>query len=155
VDAVLGLLTRLGRELDDDATRALGTLVGRLPTLLTEQRAADLAALTDQVPRLLRGLESGNLPSTADLGRMPLDLRALLELMDDLHQVVSGLPGAGRARDRGDDPHPQVEDPRPPDEADAPPAVAVAPADGARADGAQADGAPADVVPAEEAQPQA
>ena len=47
---------------------------------------------------------------------MPTDLHALLELMDDLHQVVSGLPGAGRARDRGDDPHPQVEDPRPPDD---------------------------------------
>jgi hypothetical protein len=116
VEAVLDLVTRLDRELTDDATRALGTLLGRLPGLLTEERTAALAALTDQVPRLLRGLESGHLPTTADLGRVPTDLHALLELIDDLHQVVSGLPGAGRARDRGDDPHPQVEDPRPPDD---------------------------------------
>jgi hypothetical protein len=117
--AALGLLTRLDRELTDDAARALGTLLERLPALLSEERVAALAALTDQVPRLLGGLESGSLPRTADLGRVPTDLHAMLELIDDLHQVVSGLPGAGRARDRGDDPHPQVEDPRPPDD-DAP-----------------------------------
>jgi hypothetical protein len=117
-----------------------------VPALLTEDRMRDLAALADQIPRLLRGLESGTLPTTADLGRVPTDLHALLELIDDLHQVVSGLPGAGRARDRGDAPHPQVEDPRPPEEPDPRPGTDAAPV----AASPQTDG-----VPVDEAQPQA
>jgi hypothetical protein len=122
--AALDLLARLDRVLTDDTAPALGALLDRLPSLLTEERTASLAALADHVPRLLRGLESGHLPTTADLGRVPTDLHALLELIDDLHQVVSGLPGAGRARDRGDEPHPQVEDPRPPDDDPRPEAAA-------------------------------
>ncbi len=39
---------------------------------------------------------------------MPPDLHALLELLNEINQVVTGLPGASRARDRGDDRHPQV-----------------------------------------------
>jgi hypothetical protein len=113
VAAALDLLARLDRELTDDAARALATLLDRLPALLSEDRTAALAALADQVPRLLRGLEAGHLPNTADLGRVPADLHAILELIDDLHRVASGVPGAVRARDRGEDPHPQVEDPQP------------------------------------------
>jgi hypothetical protein len=39
---------------------------------------------------------------------MPRDIHAMLELIDDLHQVVTGVPGAQRARDRGADTHPRL-----------------------------------------------
>jgi hypothetical protein len=110
--AAMRLFVRLERDLPDEGFRALAVLLDRLPTLLTEERTAALAALADQAPRLVRGLEGGELPSAGELGRVPADLHALLELIDDLHQVASGMPGAGRARDRGEDPHPQVEDPQ-------------------------------------------
>lgn len=34
----------------------------------------------------------------------------MLELLDELHQVVTGLPGAQRARQRGAESHPQPDD---------------------------------------------
>jgi hypothetical protein len=39
---------------------------------------------------------------------MPPDLHAMLQVLDDLHQVLSGLPGARLARGRGAAPHPQA-----------------------------------------------
>jgi hypothetical protein len=99
---------RLDRGLSDGRADALGTLLDRAGVLLTEDRTAALSALVDQAPRLLRGLESGELPSNHQLGQLPPDLHAMLEVLDDLHRVVSGMPGAGLARDRGADPHPQA-----------------------------------------------
>jgi hypothetical protein len=111
--AAMRVLVRLDRGLSDAGAEALTTLLDRLPVLLTEDRTALLAALADQAPRFLRALDSGELPSSRELGQLPPDLHAVLEVLDDLHQVVSGMPGAGLARDRGDEPHPQVEDPHP------------------------------------------
>ena len=54
------------------------------------------------------GLRDGDLPSARALSQIHPDLHALLELLDQVHQVVTGLPGAGRARERGDDPHPRT-----------------------------------------------
>jgi hypothetical protein len=123
---------RLDRGLSDAGAEELTTLLDRLPELLTEERTALLTALVDQAPRFLEGLESGELPSVRQLGQippdlhavlevladvdqvvrqlgqLPPDLHAVLEVLDDVHQVMSGMPGAGIARNRGADPHPQA-----------------------------------------------
>jgi hypothetical protein len=99
---------RLDQGLSDNGTEALSTLLDRLPLLLTERRTADLSALVDEAPRLLRALESGELPSTVQLGRLPSDLHAVLEVLDDVHRIVCGMPGAKRARERGAAPHPRA-----------------------------------------------
>jgi hypothetical protein len=102
------VLQRLDETLADHRAAALQGLLEQLPVLLSAERTGKLAALADQAPRLVDALENGNLPTSRELQQIPPDLHAMLELIDDLHQVVSGMPGATRARGRGDDPHPQV-----------------------------------------------
>ncbi len=80
----------------------------RLPALLSAERAVTLGALADQAPRLLQALDSGDLPTSRELRQLAPDIHAMLELIDDLYRVVSGMPGARRAHDRGAKPHPQV-----------------------------------------------
>jgi hypothetical protein len=107
-DATARVLQRLDETLTDSRAAALQTLLEQLPVLFSAERTANLATLTDQAPRLVNALNSGDLPTSLELRQVPPDLHAMLELIDDLHQVVSGMPGATRARDRGNDPHPQV-----------------------------------------------
>ncbi len=73
-----------------------------------------LGGLVDEAPRVLDALHRDDLPSAGALRQVPHDFHALLELLDEIHRVVSGLPGAARARDRGDDPHPQAQTAPPP-----------------------------------------
>jgi ABC-type transporter Mla subunit MlaD len=93
---------------DDQLLDDVRTLVQRTRTVLTAERTQRLAALLDNSQRLISGLENGDLPSAHELKQMPPDLRAMLELLDELHQVVTGMPGARRAQDRGADPHPRL-----------------------------------------------
>ena len=99
---------RLDRGLSDAGAEALTALLERLPVLFTEERTAHLAALADRVPRMVSAVDGDGLPTGHELRRVPADLHAMLEVLDDLHHVLSGMPGADRARARGDDPHPQV-----------------------------------------------
>jgi hypothetical protein len=104
--AVLDRLSALAS--DDRLLHDLRTLVERALGVLTPDRAQRLAALLDESERLVTGLRDGDLPSRHDLKQVPPDLRATLELLDDLHQVVTGMPGARRAQERGADPHPRL-----------------------------------------------
>ena len=107
-DATARVLQRLDETLTHSRAAALQAVLEQLPVLFSAERTANLAALADQAPRLVNALNSGDLPTSSELRQVPPDLHAMLELIDDLHQVVSGMPGATRARDRGNDPHPQV-----------------------------------------------
>ncbi len=93
---------------DDQLLDDVRRLVQRTLIVLTAERTQRLAALLDHSQRLISGLENGDLPSAQELKQMPPDLRAMLELLDELHQVVTGMPGARRAQDRGADPHPRL-----------------------------------------------
>ncbi len=93
---------------DDQLLDDVRRLVQRTLIVLTAERTQRLAALLDHSQRLISGLENGDLPSAQELKQMPADLRAMLELLDELHQVVTGMPGARRAQDRGADPHPRL-----------------------------------------------
>lgn len=107
VAAAARVFLHLDRALSAAGPQALAPLLERLPVLFTEERTAHLAALADRVPRMVSAVDD-DLPTGPELGRMPADLHAMLEVLDDLHQVLSGMPGAARARARGEDPHPQV-----------------------------------------------
>jgi hypothetical protein len=107
VAAAARVFLHLDRSLSAVGPDALTSLLERLPTLFSEERTAYLAAFADRVPRLVSAVDD-DLPTGPELRRMPADLHAMLEVLDDLHQVLTGMPGADRARARGTDPHPQV-----------------------------------------------
>jgi hypothetical protein len=108
-DALGAVLDRLAALASDDRLlQDVRTLVDRTLGVLTADRAQRLAALLDESDRLVAGLHDGELPSRHELKQIPPDLRAMLELLDDLHQVVTGMPGARRAQERGADPHPRL-----------------------------------------------
>jgi pimeloyl-ACP methyl ester carboxylesterase len=106
--AVGSLLDQLPRILSQQRTGPVEALLERLAALLSPERTDALSALADQTPRLVNALQRDGLPTTGELRQLAPDIHAMLELIDDLHQVVTGMPGAARARDRGDEPHPQV-----------------------------------------------
>ncbi|WP_219414775.1 hypothetical protein [Pseudonocardia nigra] len=108
MEAAARLLDRLDDILTPDRVEAVQALLDRLPVLLTAERTRALSALADQSRRLVTALESGELPASRDLRQMPRDIHVMLELIDDLHQVVTGVPGARNARDRGAEAHRQV-----------------------------------------------
>jgi hypothetical protein len=95
------LLDRLDAILTPDRVEAAQALLDRLPVLFDAERTRALSALADQAQRLVTLLEAGELPVSRELQQMPRDIHATLEVLDDLRQVVTGLPGAGRAHDRG------------------------------------------------------
>jgi hypothetical protein len=76
--------------------------------VFTPARTAALTTLADHAAVLNQRLDAGDVPTARELRQIAPDLHAMLELLDDVHRVVTGLPGAERARVRGDEPHPQV-----------------------------------------------
>lgn len=108
MEAAARLLDRLDDILTPDRVEAVQALLDRLPVLFAAERTRALSALADQSGRLVTALDTGELPASRELRQMPRDIHAILELIDDLHQVVTGVPGARNARDRGVEAHPQV-----------------------------------------------
>jgi hypothetical protein len=53
-------------------------------------------------------VETDVLPMLAQLDRVGPDLHELLEVVEDLRRVVTGLPGVGLLRKRGDDEPPKA-----------------------------------------------
>lgn len=101
-------MNRLDELLTAERVTETGALLDRLAVLISAQRAEHISALVDQAPRLVGALRAGDVPTSRELRQIAPDLHAALELIDELHQVVTGMPGAGRARERGAEPHPQV-----------------------------------------------
>ncbi len=102
------LLDQLPAALSQQPNTSVHALLERLDTLLSPERVDALSALTDQLPRLVNALHSGALPTSGELRQLAPDIHAMLELIDEVHQVVTGMPGAQFARRRGADPHPQL-----------------------------------------------
>jgi pimeloyl-ACP methyl ester carboxylesterase len=111
--AVGGLLDRLQAVLSPQHTEPVHALLDRLATVFSPERTAALSALADQAPRLVQALQTDGLPTPRQLRQLPPDIHAILELIDEVHQVVTGMPGAQRARQRGAEQHPQVDLARP------------------------------------------
>ena len=60
-------------------------------------------ALVDRLPTLLEHMENDVLPVLTRLDRVGPDLHELLAVVEDLRRVITGLPGVGLLRRRGDD----------------------------------------------------
>ncbi|MBW3656132.1 MAG: alpha/beta fold hydrolase, partial [Gemmatimonadetes bacterium] len=85
--ALASLLDQLPAALNQQRTTPVHALLERLDTLLSPERTEALSALTDQIPRLVNALHSGALPTTGELRQLAPDIHAMLELIDEVHQV--------------------------------------------------------------------
>ena len=102
LDTLLGTWEPVGRKLAPQAARLADSLSGH---------EADAAiALIDRMPVVLEHLDTDLLPVLRTLDRVGPDLHELLEVVEDLRRVMTGLPGVGLLRRRGDS--------EPPDERD-------------------------------------
>ncbi len=114
----------------DRALEAAGAVLGRVDVLLTTwekplqtlapaaQKIADALdpaevqaaiSLIDRMPVVLDHLENDVLPMMQQLDRVGPDLHEILEIVEDLRRVVTGLPGVKLLRRRGDEEPPPVE----------------------------------------------
>lgn len=83
LDALLPSLRRFAETLDPAEVEAAVTLIDRLPTLL-------------------RHVEDDLLPMLVTLDRVGPDVHEILEVLEDLRRVLTGLPGMKLLRRRGD-----------------------------------------------------
>lgn len=85
---------------------ALGKLAPTLSRLAETTSPAEVDAavtLVDRLPRLVAHVDDDLLPLLATLDRVGPDLHELLEVTQDLRRVITGLPGVGFLRRRGDE----------------------------------------------------
>jgi hypothetical protein len=94
MDTLLGTWEPVGRRLAPQAARFADALSGH------EVDAA--IALIDRMPVVLEHMDTDLLPVLRTLDRVGPDLHELLEVVEDLRRVVTGLPGVGLLRRRGD-----------------------------------------------------
>lgn len=105
VEAASGLLQRTDALVRpyDEVARALLPAARRFASELDAAEVDAAIALVDRLPRVLAHLDEDVLPMLTQLEAVGPDVHAILEVVEDLRQVVSGLPGVGLLRRLGDD----------------------------------------------------
>jgi hypothetical protein len=98
VDGAGSLLTSYERPLT-----ALEPTVRRFAETFSTAEVEALVALVDRVPVLLDSVDSDVLPLLRKLDAMAPDLHEMLTTVQDLQRAMSGLPGIGFLKRRGDD----------------------------------------------------
>src|SRR5436189_215907 len=83
--------------------------MNRVEALLDPAEVTAAITLVDRMPLVLEHLENDVLPMLSTLERVGPDVHELLEVADDLRRVITGLPGIGLLRRRGEDEPPPVE----------------------------------------------
>lgn len=107
-DAVAGA-QRIANRVDpmisvyEPVLRTLAPMLRRLADTTSESEIDAAVAMVDHLPRLVAHVDDDVLPLLATLQRVGPDIHELLEVMQDVRQVITGLPGAGFLRRRGDD----------------------------------------------------
>ena len=110
-DAAAGVLDRLDAALGqwEPTLRRLAPQAQRFADQLAEHEVDAAIALIDRLPVLLQHVETDVLPVLSTLDRVGPDLHEVLEVVEDLRRVITGLPGIGLLRKRGDEEPPKVD----------------------------------------------
>jgi hypothetical protein len=105
VEATTGVLTRVDTALGEwePTLRRLAPQAKRFAEELSDQEVDSAIGLVDRLPLVLEHVENDVLPVMAKLDRVGPDVHELLEVVEDLRRVITGLPGIGLLRRRGDD----------------------------------------------------
>jgi len=69
---------------------------------LDDHEVAALAGMVDKLPQLLRSLEEDVLPMLGKLDQVGPDVHEILETVHEMTLAISGLPGAGFLKRRGE-----------------------------------------------------
>jgi ABC-type transporter Mla subunit MlaD len=111
VDGATGVLDRVDRTLTtwEAPLRTLAPAAQRFADGLDEAEVTAAITLVDRMPTLLDHVENDVLPMLQNLDRVGPDLHEVLEVVQDLRRVVTGLPGIGLLRRRGEEEPPPVE----------------------------------------------
>jgi hypothetical protein len=113
VDGSKGVLDRLDTMLStwEPTLRGLAPSAKRFAESLDPAEITAAIGLIDRLPVVLDHVEGDVLPVLQKLDRVGPDLHELLEVVEDLRRVVTGLPGVGLLRRRGGETEPPtVED---------------------------------------------
>jgi ABC-type transporter Mla subunit MlaD len=110
-DAAAGVLDRLDAVLGqwEPTLRRLAPEAKRFADQLTEHEVDAAIALVDRLPVMLEHVETDVLPVLSTLDRVGPDLHEVLEVVEDLRRVITGLPGIGLLRRRADEEPPKVD----------------------------------------------
>ena len=110
VDGAAGVLDRVDASLVswEPSLRKLAPSLERFAESLSPAEVTAAITLVDRLPLVLDHLENDVLPMLRTLERVGPDVHELLEVADDLRRVVTGLPGIGLLRRRGEDEPPPV-----------------------------------------------
>jgi hypothetical protein len=104
VDGAGGLVDRVDTLLGawEPVVRNLAPQAVRLADGLSPHEVDAAISLIDRMPVVLEHVDTDLLPVLKTLDRVGPDLHELLEVVEDLRRVVTGLPGVGLLRRRGD-----------------------------------------------------
>jgi ABC-type transporter Mla subunit MlaD len=98
VDGAGSLLTSF-----EEPLTSLEPTVRRFAETFSPAQVTALGTLVDRLPVLLSSVDNDVLPLLHKLDAMAPDLHELLETVQDLQRAVSGLPGIGLLKRRGDE----------------------------------------------------
>jgi hypothetical protein len=110
-DAAAGMIERVDASLNawEPTLRRLAPSADKFAAALETHEVDAAIALVDRLPLVLDHMENDVLPMLKTLDRVGPDLHEVLEVVEDLRRVITGLPGVGLLRRRGDDEPPAVE----------------------------------------------
>ncbi|MEO6712326.1 MAG: hypothetical protein ABIM89_02725 [Mycobacteriales bacterium] len=97
------------RDLAPDAATLVPAL-RRIASTVSEREVDAAVGLIDQLPHLLATLKTDVLPVLERLGP---DVHATMEIVDDVRDIINGLPGAGFFRRRGEEVSAEEDTPQP------------------------------------------
>jgi hypothetical protein len=111
VEGAMGTLQRVDAMLLqwEPALRKLAPTAQQVADSIDPDEVRAAISIIDQLPQVFGHLENDVLPMLRQLDRVGPDVHELLEVVEDLRKVITGLPGVGFLRRRSDDAPPEIE----------------------------------------------